>query len=73
MVDDRQVFAETFIGVLYYLVETHEVFIECLYCHRLLFTMMKDQFANYVIQKMIDVADPPQRKLLLHKVRNLPA
>ena len=30
---------------------------------------MKDQFANYVIQKMIDVADPPQRKMLMHKIR----
>lgn len=31
--------------------------------------MMKDQFANYVVQKMIDLADPPQRKLLLQKIR----
>ena len=31
--------------------------------------MMKDQFANYVVQKMIDVADPPQRKILMHKIR----
>jgi len=31
--------------------------------------MMKDQFANYVVQKMIDVADPPQRKMLLQKIR----
>ena len=30
--------------------------------------MMKDQFANYVVQKMIDVAEPTQRKLLMHKV-----
>ncbi|CAF1045203.1 unnamed protein product [Rotaria sordida] len=34
-----------------------------------LLTMMKDQFANYVVQKMIDVAEPTQRKLLLQKVR----
>lgn len=34
-----------------------------------LYTMMKDQFANYVIQKMIDVAEPPQRKLLMHRIR----
>ena len=34
-----------------------------------LYTMMKDQFANYVVQKMIDVADPPQRKMLLQKIR----
>jgi len=31
--------------------------------------MMKDQFANYVVQKMIDIADHPQRKMLLHKIR----
>ena len=29
---------------------------------------MKDQYANYVVQKMIDVAEPPQRKILMHKV-----
>ncbi|XP_048249503.1 pumilio homolog 2-like isoform X2 [Haliotis rufescens] len=34
-----------------------------------LYTMMKDQFANYVVQKMIDVAEPPQRKILMHKIR----
>ena len=34
-----------------------------------LYQMMKDQFANYVVQKMIDVADGPQRKMLLHKIR----
>ncbi|CAF1009353.1 unnamed protein product [Adineta ricciae] len=34
-----------------------------------LLTMMKDQFANYVVQKMIDVAEPAQRKILLQKVR----
>lgn len=31
--------------------------------------MMKDQYANYVVQKMIEVAEPNQRKLLLHKIR----
>lgn len=30
---------------------------------------MKDQFANYVVQKMIDVAETPQRKLLILKIR----
>lgn len=34
-----------------------------------LYTMMKDQFANYVVQKMIDVADAPQRKMMLQKIR----
>ena len=34
-----------------------------------LYSMMKDQFANYVVQKMIDVAEPPQRKILMHKIR----
>lgn len=37
--------------------------------HSALYTMMKDQFANYVVQKMIDVAEPPQRKSLMHKIR----
>ena len=31
--------------------------------------MMKDQYANYVVQKMIDVAEPTQRKILLHKIK----
>ncbi|XP_078040025.1 pumilio isoform X1 [Augochlora pura] len=31
--------------------------------------MMKDQYANYVVQKMIDVAEPAQRKVLMHKIR----
>lgn len=31
--------------------------------------MMKDQFANYVVQKMIDIAEQPQRKMLIHKIR----
>ena len=33
--------------------------------------MMKDQYANYVVQKMIDVAEPTQRKILMHKIRFL--
>lgn len=37
--------------------------------HSALYTMMKDQFANYVVQKMIDVAEPVQRKLLMHRIR----
>jgi pumilio RNA-binding family len=31
--------------------------------------MMKDQYANYVVQKMIDVSEPTQRKILLQKIR----
>lgn len=31
--------------------------------------MMKDQYANYVVQKMIDVSEPSQRKVLMHKIR----
>ena len=34
-----------------------------------LYTMMKDQYANYVVQKMLDVAEPNQRKHLVHKIR----
>lgn len=30
---------------------------------------MKDQYANYVVQKMIDVAESSQRKILMHKIR----
>lgn len=30
---------------------------------------MKDQYANYVIQKMIDMAEPAQRKIIMHKIR----
>lgn len=36
--------------------------------HSALYTMMKDQYANYVVQKMIDVAEPSQRKIVMHKV-----
>jgi pumilio RNA-binding family len=31
--------------------------------------MMKDQFANYVIQKMLDVVDSEQRELLIEKIK----
>ena len=31
--------------------------------------MMKDQFANYVVQKMIDVAEANQRKVLMFKIK----
>lgn len=34
-----------------------------------LHVMMKDQYANYVVQKMIDVSEPTQRKTLMHKIR----
>lgn len=37
--------------------------------HNALYTMMKDQYANYVIQKMIEMAEPPQRKLLIQQIR----
>lgn len=36
---------------------------------RALHIMMKDQYANYVVQKMIDVSEPTQRKILMHKIR----
>ncbi|CDS41157.1 pumilio 2 [Echinococcus multilocularis] len=35
----------------------------------ILWNMMKDQFANYVIQKMLDVAEPPIRKELMAHIR----
>ena len=31
--------------------------------------MMKDQYANYVVQKMIDVAEATQRKILMHNIK----
>ncbi|KHJ40452.1 RNA binding repeat protein, Pumilio-family [Trichuris suis] len=34
-----------------------------------LLVMMKDQFANYVVQKLLDVADPQQRKKLMQSIR----
>ena len=34
-----------------------------------LYTMTKDQYANYVVQKMIEVADSQQRKTLLMRIR----
>lgn len=39
--------------------------------HSALYTMMKDQYANYVVQKMIDMAEPAQRKIIMHKVTSL--
>lgn len=39
--------------------------------HSALYTMMKDQYANYVVQRMIDMAEPAQRKIIMHKVGNL--
>lgn len=34
-----------------------------------LIVMMKDQFANYVIQRMVDVVDGEQRETLIQKIR----
>lgn len=31
--------------------------------------MMKDPFGNYVVQKLLDIAEAPQRKLLLTTIR----
>ena len=31
--------------------------------------MMKDQYANYVVQKMLDVVDDGQRGLLVSKIK----
>lgn len=31
--------------------------------------MMRDQYANYVVQKMIDTCEHAQRKVLMHKIR----
>lgn len=37
--------------------------------HGALYSMMKDQYANYVVQKMIDISEPLQRKVLMMKIR----
>lgn len=34
-----------------------------------LYTMMKDQFANYVVQKLLDVSNESQRILLVSKIK----
>lgn len=34
-----------------------------------LYTMMKDQFANYVVQKLLDLSSEPQRILLVTKIK----
>lgn len=31
--------------------------------------MMKDQYANYVVQKMLDVVEGEQRDLLVNRIR----
>ncbi|XP_031626222.1 maternal protein pumilio-like isoform X2 [Contarinia nasturtii] len=41
----------------------------CQFNDNILHIMMKDQYANYVVQKMIDVSEPTQRKILMHKIR----
>ncbi|XP_067014598.1 pumilio homolog 2 isoform X2 [Anabrus simplex] len=41
----------------------------CSFNDNALHVMMKDQYANYVVQKMIDVSEPTQRKCLMHKIR----
>nr|VZI09471.1 unnamed protein product [Spirometra erinaceieuropaei] len=33
--------------------------------------MMKDQYANYVIQRMLELAEPQQRRLLISRIRPL--
>lgn len=34
-----------------------------------LLVMMKDQYANYVIQRMLELADPDQREILIMKIK----
>ena len=31
--------------------------------------MMKDQYANYVVQKMLDVAESNHKKIMIHKMK----
>ena len=44
-------------------------FFFCLFSFCGSFLYWISQYANYVVQKMIDVAEPSQRKLLMHKIR----
>ncbi|XP_055382813.1 maternal protein pumilio [Condylostylus longicornis] len=41
----------------------------CTFNDSALHVMMKDQYANYVVQKMIDVSEPTQLKKLMNKIR----
>lgn len=34
-----------------------------------LHVMMKDQFANYVVQKMLDIAEPEQKEMLINRLK----
>jgi pumilio RNA-binding family len=38
-------------------------------CSSNLLTMMKDQYANYVVQKIIDTVDDSQRDQLIQKIK----
>jgi hypothetical protein len=31
--------------------------------------MMKDQYANYVVQKILDVVDEPQREMIIQRIK----
>jgi len=58
--------------ILYFiqvLSESTESNVHLFFSYSALNVMMKDQYANYVVQKMIDVAEPAQRKILMHKIR----
>ena len=41
----------------------------CGFSNSPLILMMKDQFANYVVQKMLDVVDGEQRDALVVKIK----
>jgi len=60
-------------NVLHMLIELNEQYLlkKSVYdsTHGALYTMMKDQYANYVIQKMIEIAEPPQKKLLIQRIK----
>lgn len=54
--------------VLFYRIFLLFVFTNLLFSSGLL-AMMKDQYANYVIQKIIDVVDDEQRERLIQKIK----
>lgn len=56
-----------YIKILFYEVQT--AYRPVIYRTLPLVSMMKDQYANYVIQKMLDVVDDDQRELLVNKIK----
>lgn len=48
------------------------MYLHLLYRNPPLFGMMKDKFANYVIQKAVELSPVPIRDVLIAKIREVP-